>query len=250
MMARNEKFSDDDLGLYLDGEADAELVASVETALATDADLSERLNALRATTANFTEIYKTVLDLAPNAPSYLSHAEKPGRPVLLALASMVAGAAVMFGGLTLWQPAEQPGWRAVVANYQSLYVAETLTGAMPDPAQQEVLLAQLAKKLGFGLDDLPEIDGLTFVRAQELGFNGKPLAQLTFLTAQNQPVALCIIKTGKETTNTIEPEELFGLSTYSWTQDGYGILLIGPNENRGLQDAAEQFRRTFAHTNA
>ncbi|MEL6934946.1 MAG: hypothetical protein AAFO17_17950, partial [Pseudomonadota bacterium] len=112
------------------------------------------------------------------------------------------------------------------------------------------VLSRLTDKLGFDFDALPDVDGLTFIRAQELGFNGKPLAQLTFLNSQNEPVALCIIKTIQSTDDTISPEEMFGLATYSWNQGGFGILLLGPNENKDLMRAAERFQKAFAHINA
>ncbi len=84
-----------------------------------------------------------------------------------------------------WQTQEE-GWRDVVANYQSLYVTETL--AQVD--QQRADLKRLSGALGIDLTALPEVEGLSFKRAQQLGFNGRPLAQLTFLTAEGGPVAL------------------------------------------------------------
>ena len=89
---------------------------------------------------------------------------------------------------------------------------------------------------------MPEVAGLSYKRAQQLGFNGKPLAQLTFLAADGGPVALCIIRTDGETTDAIHAEVLSGLDTYSWTDNGYGILLVGPEGQDGLGSAAEAFR--------
>ena len=249
-MAAVDDFSDDDLGLYVDGEAELELVTSIEKALRNNPELAQRIANLRATTQNFRSVYTQLLDQAPETPPFLQENETRGRPVLLALASMVAGAAIMFGGLHFQQTNENPGWKAVVANYQSLYVTETLTSNAVDPAQRTQVLSRLTDKLGFDFDALPDVDGLTFIRAQELGFNGKPLAQLTFLNSQNEPVALCIIKTIQSPDDTISPEEMFGLATYSWNQGGFGILLLGPNENKDLMRAAERFQKAFAHINA
>ena len=242
-MTQSDAFSDQDLSAYLDGEAPEATVRSLDAALGRDAGLRERLEELRAGQGAFVAAMETALISAPPMPD-LPPAVDHARPALwpVALAGAVAGAVLMFGVTWTNSTPSDPGWRAVVANYQSLYVTETLSKVAADPAAQQADLVRISAALGFDLTELPEVAGLSYKRVQQLGFNGKPLAQLTFLAADGGPIALCIIETGGGTSTEIRSEVLSGLDTYSWTDSGFGILLVGPRGQDGLENAAEAFR--------
>ncbi|WP_120500326.1 anti-sigma factor [Roseovarius sp. EL26] len=243
-MTTTPNISDEDLCLYLDQEADADLVLRVEQALQTDQALQARITELQGAQQDLTASFEAMLDTAPDIPKLPTRGISRQAAWQVCGGSMVAGALVGIGLMwgTYQQDQSQPGWKAVVASYQSLYVTETLAGAENDAIKTRAKLAQLSETMGLDLTNLPEVDGLSYVRAQQLGFRGKPLAQLTFLTTDGGPVALCIVKTGKPDSADITPEILEGMSAYSWNEDGYGVLLIGPQGAPSLEDAAKRFR--------
>ncbi len=245
-MTESPVFSDQDLSAHLDDEATPELSEAIRAALADDAELRARLEALQAGQAQFAQAMEAALAAAPPMPDVPRAAPARSPHVWpVGLAGVAAGIALALGlGWNVSAPAE-PGWRAVVANYQSLYVTETLAEVDLTPEAQAADLERLSSELGLDLTDLPEVDGLSFRRAQQLGFKGKPLAQLTFLTADGGPVALCIIRTNGETTPEITAEVLSGLDAFSWTDNGYGVLLVGPQGDTSLEDAAETFRKAL-----
>lgn len=243
-MTATRPLSDEDLCLYLDQEADEDLVLRVEQALETDPAIQARVAELKDADKALIDSFDALLSAAPEMPELPKRGLSSQTVWQVCGGSMVAGALVGVG--LMWgmhhQNQSAPGWKAVVANYQSLYVTETLAGARSDTETTQAKLAQLSDTLGLDLTNLPQVDGLSYVRAQQLGFRGKPLAQLTFLTADGGPVALCIVRTGKPDSPEILPEVLEGMSAYSWNEDGYGVLLIGPQGENSLKQAAERFR--------
>ena len=80
------------------------------------------------------------------------------------------------------------------------------------------------------LSTLKQIEGLDYKRVQILGFDGQPLAQLTFLSKVGAPVALCIIRKQGDGNTDIHLAELQGMSAASWSRDGYDYLLIGGSD--------------------
>jgi anti-sigma factor RsiW len=243
-MTATRTISDEELCLYLDQEADEDLVLRIADARGNDPAGQARVADLKDADKNLIASFDAMLNVAPEMPQLPKQSISRQAVLRVCSGSMVAGALVGIGLMwgTHQQSQNQPGWKAVVANYQSLYVTETLAGSRSDTETTQAKLAQLSETMGLDLTDLPQVDGLSYVRAQQLGFRGKPLAQLTFLTADGGPVALCIVKTGKADSPDITPEILEGMSAYSWSEDGYGVLLIGPQGEKGLENAAKRFR--------
>ncbi|WP_299850682.1 hypothetical protein [uncultured Roseovarius sp.] len=242
-MTDRNVFSDQDLSCYLDGETSGPMSEAIDRALATDPALRQRLAELKAGEEAFAAAMVAAAQAAPAMPEIAQSLPVPAnRPLRAGLAGVAVGAVAAIGlAWNLWQTPEAD-WHDVVANYQSLYVTETLAQVDLSPAAQKADLDRLSKGLGIDLTVLPQVAGLSFKRAQQLGYRGKPLAQLTFLTADGGPVALCIIETGSETSDAINAAVLSGLDTYSWTDNGFGVLLVGPKGQKGLENAAEMFR--------
>ena len=243
-MTQKSDFSDEDLTRFIDREAGEELSARISTAMRSNPELRQRHDHLVKASGDYKAVFDDILSLAPAPPKIDAADREPRWNLRVAAASMVAGA-VLAWGATLPFHSTGADWKDVVANYQSLYVTETLSLSKISKDEQNASLERLSGKLGFDVATLPDIDGLRFVRAQELGYKGRPLAQLTFLTTDQGPVALCIVETGEQTTDRLEFAELHGLDTYSWTQDGFGILLVGPRDDTGLRDAAAAFQSAF-----
>ena len=250
-MTERTGFSDQELSAYLDGEAPEDVSGAIEEALPGDPALRTRLERLRAAQDGFVAAMEAALAAAPDMPELPQPlAQKTAGAWPYGLAGVAAGAVLALGlGWNVWHRPD-PGWRDVVANYQSLYVTETLAPIEQTPEARQADLQRLSAGLGIDLTGLPEISGLSFKRAQQLGFKGKPLAQLTFLTADGGPVALCILRNGAETSPGITAEVLSGLDTYSWTEDGFGVLLVGPKGSDGLENAAEILRDALKNTSA
>ncbi len=253
-MTDRRDFTDLDLSCYLDGEAAPDLTAALNAALKTDAKLQTRLDTLRAAQKPYDAALGAALNLAPDMPT-LPPAQ-PSTPPRAAnsnwkigLAGVAVGAIAALGLTWATTPAPQkPRWIDDVALYQSLYVAETLALIHTPPQENQAQLTQISQTLGFDITNLPPVAGLTLKRVQQLGYDGKPLAQLSFVNAAGNPVALCVFRTNAPDTKTIKPQILRGLSAFTWTKDGYGLLLIGPPDDPGLKDAAKTFRQALANT--
>lgn len=247
-MMDDVKFTDEQLTAYLDGEAEVELCALIDAALETDAHLGERLAGLDIPIAAIAQAYELLLDQAPAMPTLPVQSLVPNRTGFGIWGSIgvfgtgiAAGLAMaVFTGFGVQAPTE-PGWKAVVASYQSLYSFDTLAGKSIDATEAQLQLAHVSQVLGADLTQLPQVNGLTFKRAQILGFKGKPLIQLAFARADGTPVALCIINVNDKDNNPINSEEMFGMASASWNIDGIAYLLIGGDVTPTTNAEAQAF---------
>lgn len=80
---------------------------------------------------------------------------------------------------------------------------------------------------------------------QTLGFEGRPLMQLTFLSKFGDPIALCIIRSRNTETQGIVVNEMRGMLAASWSKDGYEYLLIGGRDEALIRNAASEFAKTL-----
>ena len=160
------RLSDDDLSLYLSGEASDALTADINTALVQDATLQKHVDDLRATEAAFVDNQNKLLSLAPKPPALPAPLVKASAWVP-ALGGLAAG--LLIAGCVTWSivKSDDPDWRDVVASYQSLYVTETLSGVTKTKIVEDAKLAHLSDVLGLDLTRLPEVDGLTYRRARQ-----------------------------------------------------------------------------------
>ncbi len=246
---KDPAFSDEELAAFLDGETTEAVADKIREAVASDTELSSYVDKMRAAQATFVSGQNALLEFAPDMPE-LPTAEGKGVSWGAGLTGLAAGLILALGASWAAFDSKEPGWREVVASYQSLYVTETLSGAVPSPVAAQAKLAQLSDVLGIDLTSLPEVDGLAYRRAQQLGYKGQPLAQLTYLTAEGGPVALCILYTGDKSSADIRAETLEGMSAFSWIDNGYGVLLIGPKGDSTLEGAAEVFRNALRGASA
>ncbi len=249
-MAEAHTFSDEELTAYLDGEAGSDLAQAIDQALETDPALTARMEELTFPKDALAAAFDAQLALAPSVPNLpefpaetaTTPLQKPsGRGFWPGLGlglggGLAAGLAVaMFTGLGKPAPA-QPGWIEMVANYQVLYVPETLQSRRGPPqrdgqagAQGGVYVAsleELSSVVGLDLTGLKTVDGLQFKRAQRLGFNGKPLIQVAYTLPDGTPFAICILPSDAEEraprTGTVA-----GLAATDWTTGTHGIVIIG-----------------------
>lgn len=259
-MNQKLEFSDEDLSAFLDGEADATLEAEISAALETDEALGERLASLDipvaaikqafddmmvdapSLPANFFADMPEVAPIAPAAPANTNARPRWGMGIVTFATGLAAGLAVaVFTGFGTPEPAQR-GWVSFVASYHALYTTATLSGFETSQQEAAVQLASVSEQLGLDLAALPQAEGLTFKRAQILGFNGKPLVQISFLRDDGTPVALCIIPAGPDEQG-LSMGAAEGLELARWNIPGYGFLLIGGQEDAApLEREAETFR--------
>lgn len=250
-MTAPHRFSDEDLTAFLDGQADAALEAAISHALETDDALGDRMAALDIPLASIAGAFDGLLaqapampDLAPTAhaaPANTNARPRWGWGIATFATGLAAGLAVaVFTGFGTPEPAPR-GWVSFVASYQALYTTDTLRDVDTSPQEAAVQLASVSQQIGLDLAALPQAEGLTFKRAQILGFNGKPLVQISYLRDDGTPIALCIIPAGPDAQGvTMGAAE--GLGIARWNTPGFGYLLIGGQDAAPLEREAETFR--------
>ncbi|WP_299722352.1 hypothetical protein [uncultured Tateyamaria sp.] len=249
-MSTVRDFSDEELTAFLDGEADASLEAEISAALETDEALADRMAGLEIPMAAIAGAFEELLANAPPMPALPPAMPEPANTnARLSWAwgfgtfgtGLAAGLAVaLFTGFGTPEPAPR-GWVSFVASYQTLYTTATLTDVNPSQQEAALQLASVSESIGIDLANLPQAEGLTFKRAQLLGFNGKPLVQISYLREDGTPVALCIIPAGPDSKG-LNMGSAEGLDVARWNTPGYGFLLIGGQEGEPLEREAQTFQ--------
>ncbi|MBY5851252.1 anti-sigma factor family protein [Rhizobium ruizarguesonis] len=259
--------SDEDLTAFIDGELTAEEAARIQTMVEEDKSTAERLEFLARASLPFKQAFAPLLSEAPRekletmlaaipAQQSARPASTPAfatrRRFLGALAaSLVAGIAVdraVIGlGRRFSAKDENGEWRAVVADYISLYTPETLAGPVPAREVQANQLAGLDEKLGLSLSpESVSLPGIDFKRALMLQYDGKPLAQIAYLDPETGPMALCIVKSdaGRKAPDF---ESRKGMNVVYWSNETHAFMLIGHAASERMMAIAEGVRgRTSA----
>lgn len=239
--------SDEDLTAFIDGELPSEEAARIEALVSEDESVAERLEFLSRANLPFEQAFAPLLSEAPrkkleamvaaipeqkSAKSASAPPTATRRRFLGALAaSLVAGIAIdraVIGfGRGFLAKDENSEWRAVVAEYISLYTPETLTGPVPAREVQAVQLASLDEKLGLSLSpEAVSLPGIDFKRAMLLQYDGKPLAQIAYLDPETGPMALCIVMSDAGP-RAPDLENRKGMNVVYWSNATYAFMLIG-----------------------
>jgi anti-sigma factor RsiW len=236
---------DSELVAYLDGELPETERGALVARLRVDAALQRRLDYLATGGRPFTAAFGALLTGAPTLRLQGLLAQPrietaPAGPNRRRLVYVAAGLLVFAAGATLGfglplafrqpddivEPVAADGWREVVAEYLTLYTSETLADIPEDAAQQARELSLIAGKLAIGIS--PEkiaLPDLAFKRAQLFDFDGRPLAQIAYLS-RHGPVAFCVTKNELPDAGR-EFEERHGQSIVYWSKGGYAFMLIG-----------------------
>lgn len=227
----SDDISDGMLTAYLDGELDAANAARIEAALATDATLAARLAALDVPMDALRQGFDAVLAQAPALPAVTAPRQAANSNIRQWAAAAMLAVGIGLGAL--WSPLGAPDpladWKMAVANYQVLYVAETLDIGDPMPEETIERLAELSDALGRDLSAASAVDGLELRRAQMLGLGDEPLIQIAYLGDGNVPFAICVTRVGG-TDYAPRNETLAGLASAHWVRDGFGYLVIGGDD--------------------
>lgn len=223
--------SNEELVGYLDGELAADRAESIRRTLETDPALRERLDALKMDTQAVRAAFDDLLNQAPagtfhTAPSV--PARVIGRRSALVAASLLGAVALGFAAGRFSPSTETEDWRMAVAEYQLLYRSDTLSHLVRQPDELERERARVVAKLGLDIagSTLMNLEGLSYRRAQLLGFDDLPLVQFAYLDDDQQPLAFCVVPT-TAADRPVENQNLKGLAAASWVSQGYAFLVIG-----------------------
>lgn len=252
--------TDEQLTAFIDGELNAADRDRIEGLIASDERVAERFDFLSRSTLSFTDAFQPMLAEAPAARLDAMLAAIPstqeskiraagiGRRGFLAAvaASFVAAIAIdraAIGiGHRLSKPDEDAEWRAVVAEYLSLYTADTLSSPAGDHAQQVAQLNEVGAKLNLPLAPeavaMPDVE---FKRAQILNYDSKPLAQIAYLDPESGPMALCIVQSTKGAAAP-DMENRKGMNVVYWSSATHAFMLIGHAPIDRMQQLAADVR--------
>lgn len=266
------EISDARLVAYLDNELPPPDRAAVARALEQNAELRQRLEFLDSGGRPFSSAFDLLLEAAPDRRLQAMFAElvdneavttPPADEKVVPLRrarsagiwQMAAAASIaltMFGaGIVtgvIFKPEQTVtvdatrNWMEAVAQYVSLFSEQTLAGMPADPAAREAGLRRVSTALGIDVsrDKLAGLPALDFRGTQLLQLEGKPLAQIAFISDTGKPVAICIIKTTKPA-EAPAPDRRHGLNIVHWVANGYGFMVIGDVPQESL-------RRIYAET--
>jgi anti-sigma factor RsiW len=262
---------------------DAELTAFIDGALspvdrealakriAADAELAARLEELRSGGRDFRSAFEVLLAAAPTErlDEILAGAtQAASRPFMERRAPdrgrmafrIAAGFLLFVAGISLGvllprvlgsaptEVAERgpANWRSAVAEYLTLYTRDSLAGIPDDAAMRSAELDQAGTRLALGLTpDKVALPGLALKRAQLFEFNGKPLAQIAYLGADDGPVAFCIIVNGAADAAP-KFEEREGQNIVFWSKGGRGYLIIGRTPRQNLEALATHLQQAIS----
>lgn len=138
-------------------------------------------------------------------------------------------------------------WMDAVAQYVSLFSRETLAGMPADQEAQLSGLRRVSTALGreIAREKLAAIPTLAFKGTQLLQLEGKPVAQIAFLSDTGKPVAICIIRTPRAP-EPPAPERRMGLNLVHWIKDGYGFMVIGDLPEDAIARISEAARQQLS----
>lgn len=233
-------FSDEVLVAYLDNQLSLAEREQFVARLQHDEILSERLTLLSHSSLPFHDAFEPMLAEAPlsELQARLNAIPAPAKPVgvnrrqLLAAAVSFLAVGVLVGryALPLATSEKENNWRSLVAQYMSLYSAETLADIHDSPAHQQAELQRVKNSLGIALTPAQlALPGAELKNARILSYDEYRIAQISYLDPKYGPLALCITRTSQNGNTAQESEVRRGMNVVYWRSNGYNFMLIGHN---------------------
>jgi anti-sigma factor RsiW len=245
--------SDEQLVAYLDGQLSSEERLRIDSALANDEALEQRLEWLSSSDLPFQSAYADLLDQAPQdrLTAMLTGLPAPATGAPLTRRRFIAAAAgFLLAGVAAdrlflgWQASSrktETNWRGLVADYMALYTPQTLDHLPTDDASQRAQLQTLSQRLGLALEPAQlTLPGPALKRAQLLEYDGVPIAQITYLDPVHGPLALCITRS-KTGTRHPATEQRNGMNIVYWSGMHHAFMVIGYNPMSELEIMARLF---------
>jgi hypothetical protein len=250
-MTEPREFTNEDLTAYLDGMADAARVRDIDRALASDAALRARLQGLQVDPHAIASAFDALLPTAPAYPNASVIAPRRDRAGLanwrVLAATALIGAGLGWAVATFISHAKTETWQHYAATYHAMYVKGTLAHVTADSTTTADDLRRASAALGLVIapSALSGVDWLEFKRAQVLGFGGRPVVQLAFLSKTGEPIALCIARTAPSRTQAIKTNTVLGMATATWAKGDHDYLLIGGTDTALIASSAAVFAKSL-----
>jgi anti-sigma factor RsiW len=269
-------YSDEDILRYVDGDMEEVAASKLRTEIEHDPILSQRVDAMLASKLPYSMAYKlkppppipdnvkqsinTWTEVARNAPKNQPKPPLAGWKVASLVAAISASFALGYLASNLSNSREtleqkkvaeslsneDAKWVQRVADYQSLYVPETVGHIQNGESRAIKLLNQLASRNNLE-NTIPDLSsfGYQFVRAQQLGFNDQPLVQLVYLSPGKKPLALCFMPSKGNDQHTVLVERYENLSTANWRSTTQRYVIVADESIEHIQSIATHAQQTF-----
>jgi anti-sigma factor RsiW len=246
-MTESVYFSNEELTAYLDDEIAPDVRRRIGSALDNNANLKVQLESLRVDRATLKTAFEGLLRSAP--PYSVKHVaaikvvqiptnNRMKFAVVATLCAMVGWVAAT--GLFRAAPVT---WQEKAAIYHSLYVNGTISSVIADTVDTQVELERVTSALGKNilLENLKRVPEFEYKRSQILGFEGRPLMQVAFLSRMGSPVVLCIMRSNTSTTKAVKTDVMQGMAAATWSSGTYEYLLVGGIDKDLIARAANTF---------
>ena len=265
------KVSQEDLLAYVDGNLSAARREDVECAIAGDPEAAQMVAAFEASKLPFRAAYestpmaplpkplrRTVEGWAAISKAAEMPAPKPAYRIFQIAASVFLGVIIGYllgnglpvnGDAAIAQSkgatAEETAWVRLVADYQSLYVPETVANISNPRKRAEALFTRLALSGGpkAAIPDLYEL-GYRFMRAQQLGYRGSPLIQLVYKKGEDRLLALCFMR-DRAPDRDGGIEVIGEQATLSWRENGQRFVIVSQDTKADLHAVQALTRKTW-----
>lgn len=265
------KPTDEDLVLYADNALSPERKQLLQNAAKNDENLAEILVALEGSRLPYKAAFdqqtlppvpddlrlkvRNMSNVVAEETSELSHASQNQQmwPMRFAQAACLVlclgvgywGGINTQGGKSTLSDADiasvkiddvQTQWVTRVVDYQSLYVSNTVEGIKVDMQASVEKLNKLAElhEMDVAIPDF-SAEGYQFTRAQELGFNGKPLVQLVYTKEGFPPLALCFMPADGEADQALSVALHHGLGAANWISGDQRFVLVAEESSETLE---------------
>ncbi|MGB0866508.1 MAG: anti-sigma factor family protein [Granulosicoccaceae bacterium] len=252
------KLSLEDLRAYVDGELSEEQKVKVAAFIENDEKLASQTAAMEASKLPYKAAYVDQ-GLPPVPPELLAFVKgwetiSAGQPVTQStrwswqMAAAIALSVCLgffvgylsprtddsFAAQSTLKP-EEANWVQLVADYQSLYVPATVAGGA-NPMQPAKELFSRLNVFSENENPVPDFSsvGYQFKRAQQLGYEGRPLLQLVYQNDAQQLLAFCLMPDPVEA----RPPSIAMINsqaTISWRRLGHRFIIVAQQRNVDLE---------------
>jgi len=273
------KYSDEDVLDYCDGTMNEDRSAEIQQEMQRDDNLAHRIEAMKASRLPYKEAFaqQPIPELPKSlqtdvgnwvhqvhGPSSAPRLDVPasvfgwfkgsGQHMRLAAgmaASLVICFALGYGvgndgfvgkdSATQLHLSTQEQWVQRVAQYQSLYVENTVSGINNGEKAASSLLDSIKARTDMrtGVPDLSSL-GYRFVRAQELGYQNEPLVQLVYFKPGHAPLAVCYMPATGEMPAEMKVETFDGLLAAGWIHNEQRFVIVGDESREVIEKLYEQ----------
>ncbi len=136
---------------------------------------------------------------------------------------------------------------ARVADYQSLYVENTVSAVSDSRLQQAQLLLQSLSSRSAVQTGIPDFTayGYEFARAQELGFEGEVLVQLVYRKPGAIPLAFCYMPKASHPNLAKQVSQHHQLQAVSWIEDSQQFVIVADESQAILRKMSDDSAVVF-----